>query len=363
MMMNMSEEQTVSVSLQHMVNSDEIRRVLITPRKIPRDVRNGIAMRLISSLSGNESTAELPDDILNAVNTVTGSEEWAQMKDASVKNDLLPKLVLTTVLHSLLDSLDNGSEVYEGVRRSSERMDSFIRTMDIISSLSPISGFNYSVRDAHSELIGHSEAYENLMERNDDLEWMSEIMRFMGSELLACERTEQRNNDRKLLIVIDTTKSMYGEPDMIAKSLALAITKQMVRIGKDTEVMFFPSDLPVLRTTDGRDMIRLLSHRSASEASFTDALRMLMKKMKHGSVENTDIILMSKGAGILNDPAFTLDWEAFKIKNGVKVITAVTGGNDACALTELSDHVMIFSDDTIHGKGTEFAKLIDVLSS
>ena len=362
-MVSMSEEQVVSVSLKHMVNSNEIRCVLATPRKIPMDIRRDIAMRLISSLFGNESKVELPNDLLNAVNTVAGSDEWAQMKDASVKNDLLPKLILKTVLHSLLDSLDNGSDVYEGMRRSYDEISSFIRTMDIISSLSPISGFNYSVRDAHSELIDHAEAYDNLMERNDDLEWMSEIMRFMESELLNYERTGRRNNGRKLLIVIDTTKSMYGEPDMIAKSLALAITKQMVRIGKDAEVMFFPSDLPILRPTDGRDMVRLLSHRSASEASFTDALHMLMKKMKHGSIEDTDIILMSKGAGILNDPAFTLDWEAFKIKNGVKVITAVTGGNDACALTELSDHVMIFSDDTIHGKGTEFAKLIDVLSS
>jgi hypothetical protein len=360
-MMDMPEDQAASVSLKHIIGSDMIAEVLAEPRKIPADVRRNVAIRLASSLFGNDAPAELPDDIPDAVNTVIRSKEWEQMKDAAGKNDLIPKLILGTVLRALLDSQDNGGNISDEMRRAWEIISSFIRTMDILSSLSPVSGFNYSIRNAHSELIDHTEAYENLVERNDDLEWMAEVMRFMESELFGRDNSDKRSNDRNVLMIIDTSKSMYGEPEMIAKSLSLAVTKQMMRIGKRTEVLFFPSDLPLLSPSDGRGMMDLLSHRSVSESSFTDALNMLMNRMKQGSFKNTDVILASKGTGVLNDPGFTHDWETFRTGNGIRVFTAVTGGGDACALTELSDHVMIFSDSSIHNKSMEFAKLIDVL--
>jgi len=356
-MMIMSEEQAASVSSKHIVNSDEIRRILIEPRNMPMSTRKDIAMRLISSLFGNDGSVKLPDD---AVNAVIGSKEWARMKDIAGKNDLNPRLIIRTVLKALLDSFDGGN-VQDGMRAASDRISSLIRTMDILSSLSPVSGFNYSIRDVYSELIVHTGAYENLMERNDDLERMAEIMRFMESELIA-EGKDVKHNGRKVLIIIDASKSMYGEPEIIAKSLALALTKQMMRNGKETEVLFFPSDLPALAPSDGRDMIALISHRSVSETSFTDALHMLMRRMKRGSLKDTDVILASKGAGVLNDPGFTRDWETFKISNRMNVIAAVTGGSDACALTELSDGVMIFSDDMIRSKGKEFARLVSELT-
>jgi len=363
MMMEMTEEQAISVSSKHMVDSDGIRRVLAEPRKIPMSTRRDVAAHLTNSLFGNKDDIKLPNDISDAVKAVTGSKEWEQMRDAAGKNDIISKLILRTVLKTLLDSIDGGSVTSDGMRTSWEKISRSIRTMDILSSLSPVSGFNYSIRDAHSELMDNAKAYGSLMERNDDLEWMAEIMRFMESELLAHGNECADRNNRKVLMVIDTSKSMYGEPEMIAKSLALALTKQMARIGKVTEVLFFPSDLPMLMPSDGRDMIDLISHRSGSETSFTDALQMLMNNMKQGSITDTDMILASKGTGVLNDPDFTRDWEAFKTSNGLRIMTAVTGGSDACALTELSDHVMIFNDATIHSKGMEFARLIDVLAS
>jgi hypothetical protein len=66
---------------------------------------------------------------------------------------------------------------------------------------------------------------------------------------------------------------------------------------------------------------------------------------------------------VINDPDFTKDWEAYKMNNGVRVITAVAGGDSACGLTELSDHIVIFNDHTIHNKGMEFVKMIGILLS
>jgi uncharacterized protein with von Willebrand factor type A (vWA) domain len=74
------------------------------------------------------------------------------------------------------------------------------------------------------------------------------------------------------------------------------------------------------------------------------------------------MILISKGTDVISDPKFTHSWEAYKRNNEIRIITAVTGGEGAGALTELSDHVAILNDGTIRGKGKEFSGLIDMLT-
>ena len=365
MMVHMSEEQAFSVSLGHLVNSDEIKRVLIVPRKYARDVRKDIARCLASHILGNVINDDIPEEASDAVSAFTASKEWAEMINATKKNDLMPRFVLGNMLASLfvsLESEDIVDSVSKSMRALRKKVSSFVRTMDILLSVSPANGFNYAVRDAHSELMSYASKYENLIERNDDLELMSGMMRFMESEIT--ERKENKcNADREILTVIDTSESMYGEPELIAKGLSLALTKQMLRHDNDVGIMLFSSDLPVLFPSDGRDMMELLSFRGGNGKPFHNALGMLLEKMRQGLIVNTDLILVSKGTGVINDPNFTRDWESYKTNNDVRVITAVAGGDSACGLTELSDDIVIFSDAAIRGKRGEFAKLTDILSS
>jgi hypothetical protein len=295
MMIHMSKEQAFCVALDHIVNSDEIRRVLIVPRKYPSDVRRDIAERLASHLLGNEIKNNIPEEASVAVGAMTSSKEWTQIMNAAGKNDLMPKFILKTMLTSLFASLesDDPDTVIKNTKASWETISSFAGTMDMILSLSPVSGFNYSVRDAYSELISNTKRYESLIERNDDTEWIAKIVKFMGSEMAGhtAERTGVR---RELLMVIDTSQSMYGEPELIAKGLSLALTKQMLQYDNDVKVLLFSSDLPVLLPSDGRDMMELLSFRSGTGKPFSHALDTLLEEMKRMSMSGTDLILVSK---------------------------------------------------------------------
>jgi|GEM_PF-3035923 len=358
MMVNMR-DQISDVSLDHIVNSDEIRRVLISPNGIPFGTRKDIALCLASHLMDRQ--CEAPEVMSDTVARVTACEEWTLMRKAVDKNDLMPKLILGTVLRTVFASAD-GSEISDGMRASWKRISSFIRTMDIISSIGPEAGFGYSVRDAHSELIAHTKRYENLMERNDDLEWMSHVMRSLGSEMIGHGKKDGHGKRRGILAVIDTSNSMYGEPTLIAKGLMLALAKRMLADRKEVNVLLFSSDLPVLSPSRGRDMMDMISFQTGSGEPFDIALRMLLERMKGRRLSNTDLILVSKGAGIINDPNFTRDWEAYKRNSDVRVITAVAGGSDACGLTELSDEILIFDDASVNGKAGEFARLTDILS-
>ena len=331
----LNDDAMAQAAVNHIISSDGIRRILVIPNKITREVRERIAASLASDLFGIECDAHTSD----IADTVRSSAEWAQMKNLSEKNDLMPKLILRTVLSELFTDVQNA------LKKSWERISSIVKTMDIVSSLSPNSGFRYSVRDAYIELITDG----CLTDRNDDLRSLAEMKRLMISG------AAKRRYGRNVLMVVDTSNSMYGEPELIAKALILSFT-QMAHHKCDVNVMLHSSDLPVLLPSDGKDMIRFLSFKAGDGEHFGGALKILLEMMRMNDISDTDLILVSKGAGILSNPSFTSDWETYRQNNGIRVITAVAGGNSACALTELSDHVVILSGDTMR---TEFAKLLD----
>jgi uncharacterized protein with von Willebrand factor type A (vWA) domain len=352
-----------ALSIEHIVNSEEISGILITPCMIPFEMRRDIAICLASHLLSADGHDGNGPDI---VKRIVSSKEWAHMKDIVRKSDLMPKLILKTVLTSLFASSgknDNEDAVSKVMRSSWDHVSLMARTMDIIASLSSVSGFSYSVRDAHRELITNIPRYRNLLERNDDLEQVAEIMKFMGSEMIGHVFHGDLNVKRDVLMIIDTSKSMYGEPDLIAKALALSVTKQMTRHKGNVNVSLFSSGLPFLSLSDGRDMMDMISFAAGNGEQFTGALKLLLERMKQNAISDIDIILVSKGAEVISDPNFTRDWESFRKSRNIRVITAVASGDNARALTELSDHVTIFNDHTIRSKGTEFVKLINALMS
>ena len=354
----MSKDQIHSVSNAHIADSDEIRRVLAVPCTLPFSVRRETALCLASHLSGN-AFHKAPGETSGIVGNIVATAEWKRMTEAAEKNDLMPKLILRTVLTELFASLNRGTDVLDGMKSAWNRVYSLIRTMDSVASLCP--AFD-SLRDAHLELITYPQSYENIIKRNDDAEWIAKIIRSMMSEMIGHDRKELCNGHRKILVVIDTSKSMYGEPEIIAKGLILALTKRMLTDRRDVDVILFSSDLSVLSPSGGKDLMNFISFRSGNGEPFADALNVLLSKMKDNSVNGTDIILVSKGTGILNDHHLTEEWISFKTGRDVNVITAVTGGNDACGLTELSDHIVIFNEDTMSNGAKEFARLIDLLS-
>ena len=122
-----------------------------------------------------------------------------------------------------------------------------------------------------------------------------------------------------------------------------------------------PSDMPSLDLSDGIDLINFLYHRADREECFSAAFDMLIENMKQGMLHDVNIVLISNGYGIINSSKFTLEWEAYRKTNRIRVMTAVTGGDSACGLTELSDEIFIFNDDTIRNRKMEFAKLAEIL--
>jgi uncharacterized protein with von Willebrand factor type A (vWA) domain len=231
--------------------------------------------------------------------------------------------------------------------------------MDAVASLCPVFG---SVRDAQLELISNPQDHGNIIGRGDDIGYITKVMRSLGTEMIGHKRTSPHSGRRTISVIIDTSESMYGEPEMTAKGLILALTKRMMADRRDVGVLLFSSGLPVLSPSRGADVVDMISFRSGTGEPFADALKMILSDMKCGSVADTDLILVSKGTGILNDPKFTDQWRSFKTGGNVNVITAVPGGNDACGLTELSDHIVIFDDETMNSDKKEFTRLMDILS-
>ena len=359
MTVHMSEDQIFTASLRHIVNSDAVRRTVIDTRGYTADVRKDVAAHLAAHLLGRKTNNEIPNEASAIVDIMISTKEWPQICGVAEKSDIMMRYVLTMMLRTLFSSVGSDSPKDAATREmkaSWERISSFVRTMEIIRSLNPAG--SCALRNAYSELIAHAEKYHGLMERSDDFETVAKIVKFMDSEMRV---HAVRDRYRNILMIIDTSASMYGDPELIAKGLALALTKHTLDPYKKMNVMLFSSDLSALVLSDGKDMMELLSFRGNTEKSFADVLKMLMELMKQRTLTATDVILVSNAKGVINDSVFTKDWETYKLSNNVIVITAVAGGDSAGGLTELSDHIVIFNDNTIYGEEMEFAKLIGLL--
>jgi hypothetical protein len=354
----MDKDQISSVSSAHIAGSDMIRRALAAPSALLYEVRMDTALCIASDLIGSVS-CKAPDAVSDAVRKARASPEWTKMADAVHKNDLMPVLITKTILKEIISSFDNGTDISEGMTSSWNSVRSLIRAMDAVASLCPVFG---SVRDAQLELISNPQNHGNIIGRNDDIGYITKVMRSLGTEMIGHKRKFMHSGKRKISVIVDTSESMYGEPEMTAKGLILALTKRMTTDRRDIDVTLFSSGLPVLSPSRGTDVVNMVSFRSGTGEPFADALKMILSDMKDNSVVNTDLILVSKGTGILNDPKFTDQWQSFKTGGNVNVITAVPGGNDACGLTELSDHIVIFDDESMNSEKKEFARLIDILS-
>jgi hypothetical protein len=202
MMMNMC------VSLKHIVNSHDIRRVLVTPCGLPFNVRRDTMICMASYLSDCKSNH--PKETSDIIDEMIASNEWMDMRNVAGRNDLMPKFILKTVFsHVFL--LPEGRDVSRSMKTAWKEISSHMRTMDLIASLNPGTGSDHSVRDAHLELLTNTSKYANLTERDDDLDRIVKTMRSMRSEPIGSAR-ERHGGERSVLMAVDLQKACMASP-------------------------------------------------------------------------------------------------------------------------------------------------------
>jgi uncharacterized protein with von Willebrand factor type A (vWA) domain len=100
-----------------------------------------------------------------------------------------------------------------------------------------------------------------------------------------------------IVVCVDTSGSMAGEPERVAKVTTLALTRSAVAEGRDCYLVFFSTDITCIEVTDiGRSIDPLVSYLEGSVRGGTDvapALRKAIEVLSTGTYRNADVLVIS----------------------------------------------------------------------
>lgn len=131
---------------------------------------------------------------------------------------------------------------------------------------------------------------------------------YIEEEFIDSRKKEIESEKGPFILCIDTSGSMNGVPEEVAKALTLAITKIAIRDNRKCFLISFSSEIETLNLTDPKtamiDLIPFLSHSfnggTDAEPAMLEALRMLKTKdyKKADVIMVSDFVMDSFGSGL-----------------------------------------------------------------
>ena len=325
------------------------------------------------------------------------------------------------------ECIDGTSEkVSKKLDETESEMNADVKAMDLLSLIFPGNAFDLSLRELHKEFLSNIELYSSLVSKNDDLARIVDIVGRMESELgsLRTEKTKHghsevhsvrfsgdlqrmlphetvnltdpqlemafysRFSEKKLMtydlkgrekvsgppknirkgpvvMLVDTSGSMYGEPELIAKAVSLTVAKRMIPEKRDVRVILFSTSTAEISLTSkekmGREFLEFLSYTFGGGTDFNLALREGMRALREKEWEGADLMFISDGHSIISDHMITEEWNLLKEMNDARVFSVIINNDDAGGLEELSDSIYIMNRETMQERGGGYMNMFSDL--
>ncbi len=287
-----------------------------------------------------------------------------------------------------------------------------LEMLEILSMLFPGRMWDYSLRSLHREYFGNLDKYAAVLRKNSDLREIIELVgrieleygskklnlspysksevhtvTFSGDiqTLLPIEAVKLKNPILKLkfyadmlegklltyqlrgknwnsdaagkkrkgpvIALVDTSVSMRGSPEITAKAVLLAITKRMLKEGRDVKVILFSSKWQTfeIELTDkkrmGQEFLEFLKYTFGGGTDFNTALHAGLKTMKgEKAFEGADILFLTDGVSELSEIPLIREWKEIKTERKARIFSLIIGNSDAGGLEQVSDHTYIIRD-------------------
>ena len=150
-----------------------------------------------------------------------------------------------------------------------------------------------------------------------------------------------------VVALVDTSGSMNGAPETMAKAIVLAVAKKMLKEGRDVKVVLFSStnQTTEIELTDKKKMasefLNFLAYTFGGGTDFNTALRSGLNSLKEKKFKSADLLFITDGLSSLSDKGLIQDWNAFKKENDTRVFSFIIGNDTAGGLEVVSDHTFI----------------------
>ncbi|HWR26151.1 MAG TPA: VWA domain-containing protein [Methanosarcina sp.] len=291
-------------------------------------------------------------------------------------------------------------------------LEDHLEMLEILSMLFPGRTWDESLRDLHREYFGNLEKYAAIFRRSSELheilEQVGRIELEYGSKKLSLSpyskneahsvtfsgdiqtllpveavklknpilkrkfyadmlegklltyqlRGENWNSDlagkkRKgpVVALVDTSASMRGIPELLAKSVLLAVARKMLKEGRDVKVILFSSKWQTLeieltnKKRMGQEFLEFLKFTFGGGTDFNTALRAGLKAMKNEKAfEGADLLFLTDGMSELSERPLIREWNEIKTERKARIFSLIIGNYDAGGLEQVSDHVYIIGN-------------------
>lgn len=353
--------------------------------------------------ANEEFTDELLEEIIDNVpnnssdiqQTIVGLEDINQKKivefmDNESTNEFLNELIdqqISQPLSSLVDEIKG-----------------HLDSLELLNTIFPGRMWDYSLRELHNEYIQNLEKYasvvKNSQELKDIIETIGRIELEYGSKkisistngksemhsihysnniehMLPMEVMKLKNPvlkkkfyadllENKLLsyqlrgknwvsgppikkrkgpvvALVDTSGSMHGTPEILAKSVILAITKLMLKEKRDVKISLFSS---VGQTIDieltnkkkmAKEFLDFIQCSFGGGTDFNTALKSGLESLKEEKFKGADILFITDGLSSISNKSILEEWKSLKETQEARIYSLIVGNNNLGGLEEISD--------------------------
>jgi uncharacterized protein with von Willebrand factor type A (vWA) domain len=168
-----------------------------------------------------------------------------------------------------------------------------------------------------------------------------------------------------MIVLVDTSGSMHGAPQTLAKSAVLAMAKRMLFQKRDMKVILFASTSQHLeielsyKKKMSEKFLNFLIYTFGGGTDFNTALASGLKSLKEKDFQGADLLFITDGKSEVSDELVLARWEEAKKRYNAKVYSLIVGSSGGCGLSEISDYTYFVEMETGSDSTGGFVRLIE----
>ncbi|MDD4253953.1 MAG: VWA domain-containing protein [Methanofollis sp.] len=167
-----------------------------------------------------------------------------------------------------------------------------------------------------------------------------------------------------VVALVDTSKSMRGSPETIAKATILAIARRMLKEERDVKVILFSSrnQLDTIDLTGtkrmAREFLEFLNQTFGGGTDFNTALKAGMRSLKEPQFRSADLLFITDGGSKISNEALLDEWNSLKKEQDARIFSMIIGRTTAGGLEQVSDETYLMQKSDAWSPGNSPAHLI-----
>jgi uncharacterized protein with von Willebrand factor type A (vWA) domain len=168
-----------------------------------------------------------------------------------------------------------------------------------------------------------------------------------------------------MIVLVDTSGSMHGAPQTLAKSAVLAMAKRMLSQQRDMKIILFASTSQHLeielssRKKMSEKFLNFLLYTFGGGTDFNTALASGLKSLKEKDFQGADLLFITDGKSEVSDELVLARWEEAKKKYNAKVYSLIVGSSGAGGLSAISDYTYFVEMEPDSGGSGGYVRLIE----